>query len=435
MVNVIMFYIYIFMQLSIYVFHWGEIGRPKSRFAITLSAFFGAILVHNFIFQYLLKMNRNDFPANVLQTLMSCILIFILYYGGIKEKLKLIAATAAVSIAVDMLGFFMAFIFFGADPESLFKPTEILSVIMGISNDIVLITSICSIIILKRKDESYRRMRVYLILMMTFAVIHMAFFIFYYKTGRDKIVNSDILVQIVFQSMLVYLLIFLYYTMKRNLKRLETEEMLAQIDESMQRTHEYYTLARSQYDEISRIRHDLNNHLGTAAALLKDNQQREAQDILEKLRTSLDGIKAVQYCENPVINTILTIKANQSEYKGIDMQFTLKDCDKIPCDSAELCSLISNLFDNAARAALECGRKPVVQMESGIMKEYFALKITNTAKENALSEGTHTPSSKKAKGHGYGMSIVKMIAEKYDGSFTLEQEGKFVAGTILLKQK
>lgn len=435
MTNAIMFYVFTFVQISIYIFHWGEIGRPKRKFGISLFVFFGALLVHNFIFQFLLGMDRMDFPANLFQTLMICGLVFVMYYGGIKERLKLIAAVAVISFIDEMSCLAISYVFFGASPQELYKPTEMLSVIMGISNDIMLISSICSIIILRRKDERYRRMRAYLLLMTAFAFIHMAFFIFYYKTGQDKLENSDILVQLVFQSMLVYLLIFLYYTMKKNLKRLETEEMLAQIDESMQRTHEYYTLARSQYDEISRIRHDMNNHLGTAAALIKDNQQSEAQEIIEKLRTSLDGIKAVQYCENPVINTILTTKANQSEYKNIDMQFMLKDCDKIPCDSAELCSLLSNLFDNAARAALESGGDPVLQIESGIVNEFFILKVTNTAKEGTVSAGTQTPTGKKTSGHGYGMKIIKMIAEKYGGSFTLEQEGEFVIGTVTLRHK
>jgi len=177
----------------------------------------------------------------------------------------------------------------------------------------------------------------------------------------------------------------------------------------------------------------LNNHLNIAQQLIHSNQRHEAQEIIDNIRKTLDEIKIVQYCSNPLINSIITTKANQNEYKTIDMQFVLKDCDQIPCDTTDLCSLISNLFDNAAKAALESDSDPVLYMESGIVNEFFVLKVTNTAKRDSVPEGIYTPSTKHDFGHGYGLSIIAMIANKYGGSFILEQEEEFVTGTIMFK--
>ena len=40
MANTVIFYIYIFMQIPIMVFQWGEIGKPKKSFAANITIFF-----------------------------------------------------------------------------------------------------------------------------------------------------------------------------------------------------------------------------------------------------------------------------------------------------------------------------------------------------------------------------------------------------------
>ena len=91
------------------------------------------------------------------------------------------------------------------------------------------------------------------------------------------------------------------------------------------------------------------------------------------------------------------------------------------------------MFDNAAKAALESGGNPVLQMESGIVNEFFVLKITNSEKEGAVLSGVYTPTTKNNSGHGYGLSIIAMIANKYGGNFVLEQAEAFVTATVTLR--
>ncbi|MGN0585564.1 MAG: sensor histidine kinase, partial [Ruminococcus sp.] len=299
----------------------------------------------------------------------------------------------------------------------------------------IIIFAVCYFLLARSHDtkntgSAKTQMPVFTVIM----IVHYGLLTAHYS-GIPKPDAADLLMNYIFQSIIILSLYMQYFSVCRNIDLMEKNYLLSVNQFEQESEKRYYELAQSRFDEISKIRHDLNNHLDTALHLIKDNQQNEAREIMERLRTSLDGIKAVQYCENPVINTILTTKANQSEYKVIDMQFVLKDCDKIPCDSAELCSLISNLFDNAARAALESGTEPMLQIESGIVNEYFVLTITNNAKPEAVSAGVDTPTGKKASGHGYGMKIVRMIAEKYYGSFTLEQDGEFVTGTVMLQYR
>lgn len=299
----------------------------------------------------------------------------------------------------------------------------------------IIIFAVCYILLARNHDtkntgSAKTQMPVFTLIM----IVHYGLLAAHY--GRiPKPDPVDLLMNYIFQSIIILSLYMQYFSVCRNIELLEKNYLLSVNRFEQESEKRYYELAQSRFDEISKIRHDLNNHLDTALHLINDNQQNEAREIMERLRTSLDGIKAVQYCENPVINTILTTKANQCEYKDIDMQFVLKDCDKIPCDSAEICSLISNLFDNAAAASLESGTEPMIQIESGAVNEYFVLTITNNAKPEAVSAGVDTPTGKKASGHGYGMKIVKMIAEKYDGSFTLEQDGEFVTGTVMLRYR
>lgn len=304
-----------------------------------------------------------------------------------------------------------------------------------LTSDILLavIFSICWIILDKKHNKNNTAFaKSHLGIFLLIIIVHYGFLIVHY--GKMAEIDAfDLFMEYIFQSIIVLLLYLQYFAVCRNIDLLEENYLFSMKQFEQENEQRYYELAQSKFDEISKIRHDLNNHLGIAKQLILEDQKNEAQEIMEDICKTLNEIKLVQYCSNPLINTILTTKANEPAYKTIDMQFVMKDCDRIPCDAAELCSLFSNLFDNAAKAALESGGEPVLQMESGIVNEFFILKITNSAKNGAVPAGIHTISTKNESGHGYGLSIIAMIAKKYGGSFVLEQEEEFVTGTVMLK--
>ena len=68
--------------------------------------------------------------------------------------------------------------------------------------------------------------------------------------------------------------------------------------------------------------------------------------MVAELDDYLDSTKTVQYCDNAVINAVLTLKLNEN-CNDIDTKILIKDTGSLPLSEYEECSLFSNLFDNA----------------------------------------------------------------------------------------
>lgn len=379
-----------------------------------------------------------DIPATVrfiFQQALALGGLLLLFEGKIAQKILCCAALDLISLVSSIISAFIINNFWETNMSILLPHGADAAITTFLTSDILMaiIFLICWVMLFRKYHKgnmTFAKSQVGIFLLII--IIHYGFMLVHYR-NRIYIDSFDILMNYIFQIIIIFSLFLVYFSARKNIDLMEENHLLSIKQSEQESEQRYYELAQAKFDDISKIRHDLNNKLAVAKQLILDDQKNEAQEIMEDIFKSLGEIKAVQYCSVPLINTILTTKANEPVYKSIDMQFLMKDCHRMPCDTSEICSLFSNLFDNAAGAALESGKEPMLQMESGAVNEYFVLKIINTAKSRSIPDGIYTVSTKNRSGHGYGLSIIAMIAEKYGGSFTLEQEGDYVTASVFLK--
>lgn len=419
-------------QIGAFLFLYAHIVKKRFSFF----AIWGAVSAVQFII-YLIRLYLN-FPA-WLHSLINCVSLFvgltILFQGKVWKKIVCVIGTFFISCIISIVVSLLMehFMMENVTIFCAYSEVSILGTLMSSDLLVAIILLICWVIISKGHNNGNTVfVKSYIKIFLLIIIIHFCILMLHY-TRVEEISSFNLIIDYILQTMIILLLYLQYFAVIKNMNLLEENHLLSVKQFKQENEKRYYELAQSYFNDISKIRHDLNNHLNIAQQLIHSNQRHEAQEIIDNIRKTLDEIKIVQYCSNPLINSIITTKANQNEYKTIDMQFVLKDCDQIPCDTTDLCSLISNLFDNAAKAALESDSDPVLYMESGIVNEFFVLKVTNTAKRDSVPEGIYTPSTKHDFGHGYGLSIIAIIANKYGGSFILEQEEEFVTGTIMFK--
>ena len=105
-----------------------------------------------------------------------------------------------------------------------------------------------------------------------------------------------------------------------------------------------------------------------------------AEAIVEE---QLAAAKTVHFCQNPIINSVLTVKMNIVKANGIETDILLNDCENLPFDNYDICSLFANLYDNAVEACqkIEENKERRITMRSSIKNDYFVLKIVNTCIE------------------------------------------------------
>ncbi|MEG2394689.1 MAG: GHKL domain-containing protein [Ruthenibacterium sp.] len=104
------------------------------------------------------------------------------------------------------------------------------------------------------------------------------------------------------------------------------------------------------------------------------------------------------------------------------LQTTIALPGEIPVENVQLCSIFSNLLDNAIRAV-----KPLAQemrkitVKANLRGQTLFVKVENPC-DSALSQ----------KGTGYGLQILRDIAAQYHGAvMTTEENGVFTAVVTL----
>lgn len=144
----------------------------------------------------------------------------------------------------------------------------------------------------------------------------------------------------------------------------------------------------------------------------------EAYAYLKKYSSSEQLLKMDKVCSrNMVVNYLISMKSARMQEAGI--HFTCSICDQITgVSDVDLNILLGNLFDNAIEA---CERRNDIREISLTIKRrgaYLVIIMENTAGENVSFAETAKPDKVN---HGYGLSSMDEIAERYGGRVHREQ--------------
>lgn len=199
----------------------------------------------------------------------------------------------------------------------------------------------------------------------------------------------------------------------------------------------YYEKLEQNQAEIRRFRHDMNNHLSTVRSLFDSGNLKDAGDYLRELETQMTVHTRV-FCKNSIVNAVLNAKYNLAQEQGIDSFFHI-DLDRLAgMDSVSLCSLFSNTLDNAIEASLRIPdpKERRMSVKARVTENgYFTCEVTNAKKNRILLDEKGRIQSDKGDltVHGFGLSNVREIVEKYDGTMDISYTEDIFTITILIE--
>lgn len=209
----------------------------------------------------------------------------------------------------------------------------------------------------------------------------------------------------------------------------EKEEMrirLAETEQLMEIEKKYYQTIRERQEEVSKICHDFNNHLTTALQIARNEKSTKSEELLEQLCETVEESTEQIWCENAVINAVLTEKYHLCERKNIVFDARVVVKEDVPIDALHLCSVFCNLLDNAVGAAEESGMDTgFVSIRASLKDKYMYIKAENTSKKQAVK----VPKA----GHGYGLQIIKRIANQYNGKYQAEWKDDVYSALVVLE--
>lgn len=194
---------------------------------------------------------------------------------------------------------------------------------------------------------------------------------------------------------------------------------------------EYYRELEVYVDKINAVRHDMKNQLlavyDTTEEQGSSGARRMIEGMLQDIRTADEEV----YSSNPVLNSILKVKAGKARQHDIEIGIETFVPKKILVADGDMGILFGNLFDNAIEACdkMEQGKKYIhfqLKYQSGNL--LLHMKNSKRAGNNAKLQTEKTDTRK----HGRGLRSVKRTAEKYGGSLFLEDKGDLFETKLML---
>lgn len=250
----------------------------------------------------------------------------------------------------------------------------------------------------------------------------------------DLLVTDGILMMEIMFT-LFFLIIFYYQqkyfvSMDDTIEKEKLNQMLVLSAEALKKQLDIL----NESNENTRIlRHDMRHYATMVKQYAKMGNIDKVISISEEIEIKNKAVMVKNYCANQWINLLLNTYIYQFEEAGITPALKISVPPEILIHDMDLCVIIGNVLDNAARSINACKEKRfcsiILHYDSG--KLYF--EVQNSC-EGPVSFQDGIPLSTRD-GHGYGCKSIVYITEKYHGICSFEFEGNMFITQVILHEQ
>lgn len=238
-------------------------------------------------------------------------------------------------------------------------------------------------------------------------------------------------------EILIYVLVsiaFLIITYLVERFMIQEQEQEAENIYLMEKQLDYYQSCDMMDREIRKFRHDIKGHFIGMEYLLENKRYDELFDYFKELNDSFAFQEKLYFSGNLIIDSILNYDIPnkcKSHVKRI-VTGTLAEVETV--SSIDLCTLFSNILSNAIRCANQCSEsdEPQLSVRFDYGSNYFSITVVNSVPDGYSISKVQKNSHTLDRNHGYGLSKIRFICEKYDGTFEQTSQNKKMTTTVYL---
>ncbi len=223
-----------------------------------------------------------------------------------------------------------------------------------------------------------------------------------------------------------FMLLFLY--LKNNYYLREQEQRNKLQIAQLQQQYAYYQDKQKDEERIRSIYHDMKNHL-----LVLEGAQTtdETRKMAQELRSQIADYENYIHTGNDFLDIIIRDKAEKAREKHIDFSAFIDFNGVDFIEPLDISTLFGNGIDNAIEASEKLPEEQrVILVKAGQVQNFVSILIENNCSDKAHTNGHTTKADKFL--HGFGISNMRKVAEKYSGTCTTAQtNGKFTLKILL----
>ena len=149
------------------------------------------------------------------------------------------------------------------------------------------------------------------------------------------------------------------------------------------------------YTAQRRLTHEFTNHIAALDALLRQGDLTGAQEYLSSVSKVVAAGTTILDTHNPLLDSLLSRKYEEAAQQGVELYFDLCDLKDLPFCGTDLVIVISNLLDNAIRAAAQA-KPPEVYLRARRNEEEYLISVRNRVQQDLELVDGELPRSTKA---------------------------------------
>ena len=213
--------------------------------------------------------------------------------------------------------------------------------------------------------------------------------------------------------------IVLYVSMQMASRNAELNVRNEILEEQVRDQEDYYRELTRNYEDIRKMRHDIDNHLYTMQALLEEGQIEEAAMYSQRVAKENASLKMFADCRNTVAAAYLEKKAEDLQNDGILFQAEIHLPELHSISNTDLICVFGNLLDNAQEACVKT-EDPWIELNASFQQPYLKIVCRNAcmSRTEAQQKKRRIPEMER----GVGFTILSQLAERYDGEFRYKEE-------------
>lgn len=356
---------------------------------------------------------------NIISTIIGMFIIAAVHEGTLKKKILHTVMCFGVSCAMDMLAGFALMEAPSSSNYVLFS--SFLSVVMFYAFVVILRN-----IYRKRNREEFSGQWAFLLLIVLMSICVA------YVLLNDNEISRVTALTVIIVMIAVNLILYYFYTSMLDRYIFMQDNVLLREQIAI---YESELRANVEQDrQVQALRHDMKHHIREIYSLADKNKDTDIIRYLDEMSDSMDNIEKVATTGNSVFDGILNYYAQKikQEMNNVNFSVTLKIPTDLEISSFDMNVILGNLLDNAMEnVSGEAGQELQIEAVLEYIEGLLRIEVVNTFAGNVNKDGERFISH-KGQGHGFGLSNVKKITEKYSGYMMTEHESNRFKVVVLL---
>ena len=220
-----------------------------------------------------------------------------------------------------------------------------------------------------------------------------------------------------------------YYRQHEQKTEAERRERLVSIQVQQQAAH--MGKVRETEKMVNMVRHDMRHFLSGLAVCLENDDRQKALELVHGYLDYTDTTKVERYCTNDMVNYVIAEFSSKCKTEQVELQCKV-ELEQVAVDEIMLCSILSNLLENAlnAQRILDDKKKRYIKLMLKTSDGKLLISVKNPVEQ--VPEFKDGLPVADREGHGYGTQSVRYITQQLAGNCQFSvQNGIFVARVVI----